>query len=486
MGALHFHSGGTTASSAAFSGRRLHKPHLSSLAVDQREDSFDVTFWVECRKGDIDFRWKGEIRGAADGQIAYRMSGRAHSTFMRNRIGFCVLHGSVATTGSDCEIQHVDGNCEKSTFPDHIAPHQPCMNVRAIRHLVAPGTAARVICNGDTFETEDQRNWTDASFKTYCTPLALAFPVGVPEGTEISQSIHVSLERESASTVKQACSLRAGSAEPIPTRIGRAFWFPRIGLCVASHGKPLSPRQQQFLSDMKLDHLRVDLSLTANNLEGDLRAATVQANQLNTTLQVAITADESTPDGQLTRLRNLVQTMTAPVSMWLVYDRNRSCTTDSTLGRLRAFLEDVTPDTSFATGTDANFAELNRGRPLTRCADWIGYSVNPQVHVFDDRSIMETLEAQGDTVRTARGFAATVVPKAKPGAMIVCLDPAAPRAGLLPERDDLTYFVTHPAHPPVFNDETDPAARRDFFGSGKAKQAIVCADAGARRRLCQG
>ncbi|MFN4244208.1 MAG: phosphogluconate dehydrogenase C-terminal domain-containing protein [Tepidisphaerales bacterium] len=66
-----------------------------------------------------------------------------------------------------------------------------------------------------------------------------------------------------------------------------------------------------------------------------------------------------------------------------------------------------------------------------------------------------------------------VVPKLKPGAMVVCLDPAAPHAGKLPRRPDISYFVTHPAHPPVFNDETDWEARRDFFGKGKAKQAIV-------------
>lgn len=71
--------------------------------------------------------------------------------------------------------------------------------------------------------------------------------------------------------------------------------------------------------------------------------------------------------------------------------------------------------------------------------------------------------------------AAELVPLLKPGAMLVCLDPAAPHAGRLPERSDITYFVTHPAHPPVFNDETDWAARRDFFGSGLAKQALVCA-----------
>ncbi|MGO9111095.1 MAG: phosphogluconate dehydrogenase C-terminal domain-containing protein [Thermoguttaceae bacterium] len=72
-------------------------------------------------------------------------------------------------------------------------------------------------------------------------------------------------------------------------------------------------------------------------------------------------------------------------------------------------------------------------------------------------------------------IAASIVPCLKPGTMVITLDPAAPWGGVLPQRSDITYFVTHPAHPPVYNDETDPEARRDFFGSGKAKQAIVCA-----------
>jgi D-apionate oxidoisomerase len=72
-------------------------------------------------------------------------------------------------------------------------------------------------------------------------------------------------------------------------------------------------------------------------------------------------------------------------------------------------------------------------------------------------------------------IAAVAVPLLRPGTLVMCLDPAAPYAGVLPARADISYFVTHPAHPPVFNDETDPEARRDFFGSGKAKQAIVSA-----------
>ena len=62
-----------------------------------------------------------------------------------------------------------------------------------------------------------------------------------------------------------------------------------------------------------------------------------------------------------------------------------------------------------------------------------------------------------------------------PGTAIIMLDAAAPHAGELPERGDVTYFVTHPCHPPIFNDETEPAAKTDYFGGNHAKQHIVCA-----------
>ena len=68
-----------------------------------------------------------------------------------------------------------------------------------------------------------------------------------------------------------------------------------------------------------------------------------------------------------------------------------------------------------------------------------------------------------------------LVDKFKNGATLIALDAAAPFAGHLPEREDLTIFVAHPCHPPIFNDETDLEAKKDYFGGLKAKQAIVCA-----------
>ncbi len=69
--------------------------------------------------------------------------------------------------------------------------------------------------------------------------------------------------------------------------------------------------------------------------------------------------------------------------------------------------------------------------------------------------------------------AAEIEPQLKLGTMVVALDAAAPFAGHLPDRPDLTYFVTHPCHPPIFNDETEFAAKHDHFGGIAAKQHIV-------------
>ena len=68
-----------------------------------------------------------------------------------------------------------------------------------------------------------------------------------------------------------------------------------------------------------------------------------------------------------------------------------------------------------------------------------------------------------------------LIDEVESGAAIIMLDAAAPYAGELPDRDDVTYFITHPCHPPLFNDEVEPEARLDFFGGVKAKQHIVCA-----------
>ncbi len=69
--------------------------------------------------------------------------------------------------------------------------------------------------------------------------------------------------------------------------------------------------------------------------------------------------------------------------------------------------------------------------------------------------------------------ASGIVDKLAPGTMVVILDAAAPHAGHLPERADITYFVTHPCHPMIYHNEETEAARLDRFGGVAHPQGVV-------------
>jgi hypothetical protein len=94
---------------------------------------------------------------------------------------------------------------------------------------------------------------------------------------------------------------------------------------------------------------------------------------------------------------------------------------------------------------------------------------------------MDTALAQADVVlmavpdRLIGKIAHDIIGKVRANTALIVLDAAAPYAGEMPVRPDVTYFVTHPCHPPIFNDETDPVAKNDYFGGIHAKQHIVCA-----------
>lgn len=100
-----------------------------------------------------------------------------------------------------------------------------------------------------------------------------------------------------------------------------------------------------------------------------------------------------------------------------------------------------------------------------------GIEVTPQSEAVGDAEVV--ILAVPDTAIAK--VSESVVRDMTPGAMLMLLDPAAVYLGELPKRSDISYFVTHPCHPPVFNNEVTPEAKKDFFGGIAAKQAIVCA-----------
>jgi D-apionate oxidoisomerase len=105
-----------------------------------------------------------------------------------------------------------------------------------------------------------------------------------------------------------------------------------------------------------------------------------------------------------------------------------------------------------------------------RLRDELGWQADSAEHALEGAEIVVLAVPDTAIGKVAHG----IIDKLKPGTIVVILDAAAPYAGHLPERKDITYFVTHPCHPPIYNDETEMHAKLDRFGGIAAKQAIVC------------
>jgi hypothetical protein len=69
-----------------------------------------------------------------------------------------------------------------------------------------------------------------------------------------------------------------------------------------------------------------------------------------------------------------------------------------------------------------------------------------------------------------------IAPELRPGSIVVGLDPAAAYAGVLAPRSDISYFIAHPCHPPLFTDTSAASSTTDWFGgNGMLPQSVVCA-----------
>jgi D-apionate oxidoisomerase len=100
----------------------------------------------------------------------------------------------------------------------------------------------------------------------------------------------------------------------------------------------------------------------------------------------------------------------------------------------------------------------------------IGVTVTPQNEAVRDADVV--ILAVPDVIISK--VSAEIIPLVKPGAMILGLDPAAAYAEVMPARDGISFFVTHPCHPSVFGSDPDIRAVNDYFG-GIASMDIVCA-----------
>lgn len=116
---------------------------------------------------------------------------QAHTRFPTCRSGLCVLLPIAGLVGRPAQVVHASGAETTGRFPRHISPGQPFFDIARLSFTPEDGAPVRLDFEGDVFEMEDQRNWSDASFKIYNRPLAWPTPYALEPGERVTQRIQL-------------------------------------------------------------------------------------------------------------------------------------------------------------------------------------------------------------------------------------------------------------------------------------------------------
>ena len=221
--------------------------------IEEHEESFSIRYTALYKLNDVHYKASIQIDGKQN-RISFYMKGEALSDFLRNRIGICVHHPIKECAGKEVHITRPDGISEKAVFPVMINPHQAFTKVQKMNWEISSANASLEL-KGDVFETEDQRNWTDYSYKTYSTPLELPFPVQVKKGDTLEQKVSLVVTAKESSGAFHEINAPTQPFDKLP--------FPKIGYERAQGSPHLTKEDIDYLRQIPFDHYRINLSLSA-------------------------------------------------------------------------------------------------------------------------------------------------------------------------------------------------------------------------------
>jgi hypothetical protein len=384
-------------------------PAISKLAIDQRSDGFSVSFHADIQIEGQKLAYDARIEGSKHGNLEFTGTAVPKTDFLTARTGFVVLHPLQGVAGFPVDIAHVDGKNVKSKFPELVNPVQPVLDIRSLTHEVLPGLRATVLMEGDTFEMEDHRNWSDASFKTYVRPLTRPWPYTLKAGEAVKQSIKVTLSGsvpkggKAAAGRQIAIKLGAISRDTLPP-VGLGMPAEEIEHAIAQLDllKLAAPRFLICHIDPRSKHGLKELYgyrvlSEASGAGVALEAVVESVDAFREELQQL--ADRVRQSG--IRLSSLAVVPAGDLKSVLPGGPRPSA---AKLEDLYAAARAAFPGIRLGGGMLSFFTELNRKRPPANLLDFVVNTTCPIVHAADDRSVMETLEALPYQVATARSF----------------------------------------------------------------------------------
>lgn len=391
-----------------------YHPTLSNLAVTETESGFAVSYDTRCDgpNGTV-LDIVATIEAGAGGKLTFSSSARSATGFETNRCGFCILHPIVGVAGTPVTVEHVDGEIESTKLPDLIDPWQPVKNMRAITHTALAGVSVECRMEGDTFEMEDQRNWSDASYKTYVRPLALPWPYQIPANEPILQQITLTVidsratasgDRPAAAENSSVIRLTPGTASGTMPAISLVITPEEVEASLAALARQDGPKVQDLLF-----HFDPAAGHNAAAFKGFAEIAAIHDG--TTTLEFAVPCQRPLDEEMLETAAWMRDANFAPGAIMVCPSVDRQSTPPGSKWPDCPQLEDVYaaaakafPSIRLGGGMLSYFTELNRKRVPAGNLSFISHCTSPTVHAADDLSIMQTLEALPFITRSVRAI----------------------------------------------------------------------------------
>jgi hypothetical protein len=390
--------------------RRI-EPTLEAFESASGPDRYRATWTLRYAGDECDLS-VAHVVEVTNSEIAVTAEATAHSPTVTNRTGFILLHPARETVGRSVDVTHPDGTVTREIFPETLSQHAVLSGIAALAFSGGEGTELTIALSGDVFETEDQRNWTDGSFKTFSRPLSEPVPYRIEPGAPVSQAVcitagprlpaaahHVTDTDRRPVSLDRSTSLAAafltpdGEAPVVHATLGSKGTgrrMPRLGFGVHFERASADEETVDALRRLRPSVLQFRLN-PGDPVEGVAAFANL-AKRTGADAALELISGYRTGDRSLSKaIEAMAETGLAPSALTLYPE------TDADLAAARTAF----PGSRIGGGTPLFFVLAHRAQ-LPNGLDFVQWTMPPGVHDISDRAIMETLACVPDVLDRAR------------------------------------------------------------------------------------
>lgn len=380
---------------------------ISELVIDQTDDNFSISYKAQYGKQD-GVTVAIYLIGHSAGKLHAKAEISTKIPFLTNRTGFVVLHPLDGFAGTITKVESSSGQISELTIPALISPGQPAMDLQAITHYPVQNLEVKTHFEGDIFEMEDHRNWSDASFKTYSRPIGLPYPYTLEPDAPLTQRIDITIKESGA--LGQPVSIV--QVPPISNQLMPEYALPLDKVSDAQEALSWTHPIKSIGFNWIL--LSYDTSTESLNSNFDPLAELLETTGAKLEVQVvlnSISNDEA--DDALESLSERFAASAINVSCISAFAKIDEQSFQPGEARpphpaeafLASSLEKHFPSAKRIGGTPAFFTELNRKRPDPALWQGLSFATTPTVHAADDVSVMETLQSLPHILNSANVLA---------------------------------------------------------------------------------